>query len=139
MNTAANGWTTQGSMSSIDKGSSAFDAAFATSHSDSATIVVLLDPARTEAAECEQLMERVRAAQAAKPAARILVTLGHGCALLTPQQAGAVLVFVARIANAKLAETLALDECGHYHVCHDGADPLPWPTPLTAWQQDWHH
>ena len=63
------------------------------------------------------LLARLRAASAANPGARMLVTVAHGSEPLTPHQTGCLLVFVAQLPGARLADTLVLDH-DTYHSHH---------------------
>jgi hypothetical protein len=81
-------------------------------------IVALIRPAELEQRNHTALQQRLRQAQAANPGARVLVAVGHSSAPLSPHQVGCILVFVAQIASARLADTLVLDEHGAYHPRH---------------------
>jgi hypothetical protein len=84
-----------------------------------AVIVVLMRPQELEQGSHQQLLARLRAAQEANPAAQMLVTVAHGRRPLSPHQAGCVLVFVAQLPHARLADTLVLDDGGDsYHSHH---------------------
>lgn len=97
----------------------------ATPLAGAAVIVALLGRDELDRLHCDApghdaLADRLRAACAANPGARVLVTVAHGSAPLTPHQVGNALVFVARIPGARLADTLVLDHDTHasYHSRH---------------------
>lgn len=83
-----------------------------------AVIVALVRPAEIEQGRHAAFLARLRQAQAANPCARVLVTVAHGSEPLTPHQTGCLLVFVAQIPGARLADTLELDQRGTYHSHH---------------------
>ena len=82
-------------------------------------IVVLLRPEELERSGEKLLLERLHKAQHANPGAQVLVTVAHGRRPLSPHQTGCVLVFVAQLQHARLADTLVLDDDGDsYHSHH---------------------
>ena len=83
-----------------------------------AVIVALVRPADIEQGHHADFLTRLRRAQEANPCARVLVTVAHGSEPLTPHQTGCLLVFVAQIPGARLADTLELDQRGTYHSHH---------------------
>ncbi|WP_070272470.1 hypothetical protein [Duganella sp. HH101] len=83
-----------------------------------AVIVALVRPAEIEQGHYAAFLARLRQAQEANPCARVLVTVAHGSEPLTPHQTGCLLVFVAQIPGARLADTLELDQRGTYHSHH---------------------
>ena len=84
-----------------------------------AVIVVLLHPDELEKSCHQLLLERLHKAQQANPRAQVLVTVAHGRRPLSPHQAGCVLIFVAQLEHARLADTLVLDDGGDsYHSHH---------------------
>lgn len=84
-----------------------------------AVIVVLLRPEALEDSSQQVLLDRLRAAQQANPGAQVLVTVAHGRRPLSAHQTGCVLVFVAQLRHARLADTLVLDDGGDsYHSHH---------------------
>jgi hypothetical protein len=84
-----------------------------------AVIVVLLRPEEPEQNGHQLLLDRLRTAQLANPGAQVLVTVAHGRRPLSPHQTGCVLVFVAQLRHARLADTLVLDDDGgSYHSHH---------------------
>ncbi|MPQ59355.1 hypothetical protein [Duganella sp. FT27W] len=88
-----------------------------TSLAGAAVIVALLRRADLEHQNHAPLLARLRAASAANPGARMLVTVAHGSEPLTPHQTGCLLVFVAQLPGARLADTLVLDH-DTYHSHH---------------------
>ena len=88
-----------------------------TSLAGAAVIVALLRRADLEHQDHAPLLARLRAASAASPGARMLVTVAHGSEPLTPHQTGCLLVFVAQLPGARLADTLVLDH-DTYHTHH---------------------
>ncbi|NYE61894.1 hypothetical protein FHW58_003101 [Duganella sp. 1224] len=82
-------------------------------------ILALLRPEALERDGCAELLARLKVMQSVNPAARVLVTVAHGRRPLTAHQAGCVLVFVAQLPHARLADTLVLED-GHdtYHSRH---------------------
>jgi len=86
-------------------------------------IVALLRREELERPDHAPLLERLRAAQLANPGARILVTVAHGSVPLSAHQTGCVLVFVAHLPGARLADMLILDEQGAYHSHHSELEP----------------
>lgn len=83
-----------------------------------AVIVVLVLPSELAEGGDDRLLARIRCALDANPRARVLVVVGHAQGLLSPHEVGNILVFVARIGTATLADTLVLDEAGTYHARH---------------------
>lgn len=79
-----------------------------------AVIIALVRSEELEQRDHDALLERLRGAQRANPGARMLVTVAHGSEPLSPHQAGCLLVFVARIPGASLADMLELDAQGAY-------------------------
>lgn len=75
-------------------------------------IVVLIRPSELETARHAALLARICIARAANPRAQVLVMVSDTQQALSPHDAGCVLVFVARIASARLADTLVLDDSG---------------------------
>ncbi len=87
-------------------------------------ILVLLRPQALERDGCAALLSRLQKAQRLNPGARMLVAVAHGRRPLTPHQAGCVLVFVAQLPHARLADTLVLDEGDDtYHSRHSELEP----------------
>ncbi|MYN30695.1 hypothetical protein [Duganella levis] len=82
-------------------------------------ILALLRPEALERDGCAELLARLKVMQSVNPSARVLVTVAHGRRPLTAHQAGCVLVFVAQLPHARLADTLVLED-GHdtYHSRH---------------------
>ena len=91
-------------------------------------IVALLRPEALERADGAALLARLQQAQRVNPAARMLVTVAHGRRPLSPHETGAVLVFVAQLPGARLADTLVLDD-GGYHSRHSELE-------LNAYKED---
>ncbi|MDR7050345.1 hypothetical protein J2X54_002826 [Duganella sp. 3397] len=89
----------------------------AASLAGAAVIVALLRRADLEHQDHAALLARLREASAANPGARLLVTVAHGSEPLTPHQTGCLLVFVAQLPGARLADTLVLDH-DTYHSHH---------------------
>lgn len=89
----------------------------AASLAGAAVIVALLRRADLEHQDHASLLARLREASAANPGARLLVTVAHGSEPLTPHQTGCLLVFVAQLPGARLADTLVLDH-DTYHSHH---------------------
>lgn len=83
-------------------------------------ILTLLQPQSLEQPDVyAALLARLQLAQRANPAARLLVTVAHGRRPLTAHQAGSLLVFVAQLPQARLADTLVLDDSADtYHTRH---------------------
>jgi hypothetical protein len=82
-------------------------------------IVALLPPEALERDGCADLLARLKAVRRLNPSARMLVTVAHGRRPLSPHQAGCVLVFVAQLPNARLADTLVLENGqASYHSRH---------------------
>jgi hypothetical protein len=87
-------------------------------------IVVLLRPEELERGSLQLLLERLHKAQHANPGAQVLVTVAHGRRPLSPHQTGCVLVFVAQLRQARLADTSVLDDGGDsYHSHHSELEP----------------
>jgi hypothetical protein len=84
-----------------------------------AIILALLRPDTLERDGCADLLARLQTAQRVNPSAQVLVTVAHGRRPLSAHQAGCVLVFVAQLPRARLADTLVLED-GHdtYHSRH---------------------
>lgn len=83
-------------------------------------IVVLVDPHTLDERGPYQL-GRLRRAAAANPRARILVTVAPSAAPMSLDEAARVLIFVASIGTAKLADTLVLGEEGACTAHHGPA------------------
>jgi hypothetical protein len=98
----------------IDASDRGTDAALARA----AVIVALVRPEELEQRNHAALLERVRRAQDTNPRARVLVTVAHGSQALSAHQTGCLLVFVAQLPGARLADTLVLDDHGAYHSHH---------------------
>jgi len=81
-------------------------------------IVVLVRPADLQDQQQSELLARIRHAVDLNPHARVLVSVAHGARELSPQEVGKVLVFVAQMKSARLADRLVLDESGAYHTRH---------------------
>ena len=81
-------------------------------------IVVLVRPADLQERTQSALLARIRHAIDVNPGARVLVSVAHGARELTPQEVGNILVFVAQMESARLADRLVLDEGGVYHTRH---------------------
>jgi hypothetical protein len=86
-------------------------------------IVALLRREELERPNHAALFERLREAQRANPGARVLVTVAHGSVPLSAHQTGCLLVFVAQLPGARLADMLILDEQGAYHSHHSELEP----------------
>ena len=86
-------------------------------------IVALLRREELERPNHATLLERLRDAQHANPGARVLVTVAHGSVPLSAHQTGCLLVFVAQLPGARLADMLILDEHGAYHSHHSELEP----------------
>lgn len=86
-------------------------------------IVALLRREELERPNHAALLERLRDAQHANPGARVLVTVAHGSVPLSAHQTGCLLVFVAQLPGARLADMLILDEQGAYHSHHSELEP----------------
>jgi hypothetical protein len=84
-------------------------------------IVVLIHPAELEGRHDAALLRRIKTAIDANPRAEILVAVGQGEQTLSAHEVGNILVFVAQISSARLADTLVLDENGAYHPRHGAA------------------
>jgi hypothetical protein len=96
------------------------DAALARAH----VILALLRPASLERDGCDELLARLKVMQSVNPSARVLVTVAHGRRPLTAHQAGCVLVFVAQLPHARLADTLVLEDGSDtYHSRHSALEP----------------
>lgn len=83
-------------------------------------ILTLLQPESLEQPDaCASLLSRLQLAQRANPAAHLLVTVAHGRRPLTAHQTGCLLVFVAQLPRARLADMLVLDDSADtYHTRH---------------------
>lgn len=81
-------------------------------------IVVLVRPVDLQDRAQSALLARIRHAVDVNPGARVLVSVAHGARELTPQEVGNILVFVAQMESARLADRLVLDESGVYHTRH---------------------
>lgn len=82
-------------------------------------VLALLRPEALARDGCADVLARLQAAQRVNPAARLLVTVAHGRRPLSPHQAGCLLVFVAQLPHARLADTLVLaDGEDTYHSRH---------------------
>jgi hypothetical protein len=81
-------------------------------------IVVLVRPADLQEQNQGALQARIRHAIELNPRARVLVSVAHGARELSPQEVGNILVFVAQMKSARLADRLVLDEDGVYHTRH---------------------
>ncbi|HEX5341348.1 MAG TPA: hypothetical protein VFX55_02560 [Duganella sp.] len=94
-------------------------------------ILALLQPETLEQPDQRAaLLARLQLAQRANPAARVLVTVAHGRRPLTAHQTGCLLVFVAQLPHARLADTLVLDDSATtYHSRHSELE-------LQAYKQD---
>jgi hypothetical protein len=108
----------------LDCGASPADAALARA----GVIVALLRREELERPNHAALLERLREAQRANPGARVLVTVAHGSEPLSAHQTGCVLVFVAQLPGARLADMLILDEQGAYHSHHSELEPAMYKT-----------
>lgn len=86
-------------------------------------IVALLRREELERPNHAALLERLRDARRANPGARVLVTVAHGSVPLSAHQTGCLLVFVAQLPGARLADMLILDEQGAYHSHHSELEP----------------
>lgn len=82
-------------------------------------VLVLLRPESLERDDGAAMLARLKRLQSVNPCVRILVTVAHGRLPLTAHQAGCLLVFVAQLPQARLADTLVLED-GHdtYHSRH---------------------
>ena len=107
------------SGASQTSGSAKADAALARA----GVIVALLRRQELERPNHAPLLERLLEAQRANPGARVLVTVAHGSEPLSAHQTGCVLVFVAQLPGARLADMLILDEHGAYHSYHSELEP----------------
>lgn len=93
-------------------------------------ILALLRPGALERDGCAELLARLKVIQNVNPAARVLVTVAHGRRPLSAHQAGCVLVFVAQLPHARLADTLVLEDGQDtYHSRHSELE-------LHAYKQD---
>lgn len=93
-------------------------------------ILALLRPEALERDGCANLLARLKVLQGVTPSARMLVTVAHGRRPLTAHQVGCVLVFVAQLPHARLADTLILEEGRDtYHSRHSELE-------LPAYKQD---
>lgn len=81
-------------------------------------IVVLVRPGDLQGRQQSALRARIRQAIELNPGARVLVAVAHGARELSPQEVGNILIFVAQIESARLADRLVLDENGRYHTRH---------------------
>ena len=81
-------------------------------------IVVLARPADLRDRAQNALLARIRHATDVNPGARVLVSIAHGTRELTPREVGNILLFVAQMDSARLADRLVLDESGVYHTRH---------------------
>lgn len=87
-------------------------------------ILALLRPESLERDGCAELLARLKVMQSINPSARLLVTVAHGRRALTAHQAGCVLVFVAQLPHARLADTLVLEDGQDtYHSRHSELEP----------------
>jgi hypothetical protein len=86
-------------------------------------IVVLVRPDDLEAGGQDALLARVRDAIEVNPGARVLVSVANETRHLSPQAVGGILMFVAQIASARLADMLILDDSGLYHTRHSVLTP----------------
>ncbi|MYM84064.1 hypothetical protein GTP44_19175 [Duganella sp. FT50W] len=87
-------------------------------------ILALLRPETLERDGCAELLARLKVMQSGNPAARVLVAVAHGRRPLTAHQAGCVLVFVAQLPQARLADTLVLEDGQDtYHSRHSALEP----------------
>lgn len=86
-------------------------------------ILALLRPEALERDGCADLLARLKVIQSAHPSARMLVTVAHGRRPLSAHQAGCVLVFVAQLPHARLADTLVLEDGQDtYHSRHSALE-----------------
>ncbi|MBV7537309.1 hypothetical protein KW842_16190 [Duganella sp. sic0402] len=94
-------------------------------------ILALIRPAALQRDGCAELLARLKFVQSANPSAQMLVAIAHGRRPLTAHQAGSVLVFVAQLPRARLADTLVLEDGGQntYHSRHSELE-------LPAYKQD---
>jgi hypothetical protein len=93
-------------------------------------VLALLRPEALEHDGCAAVLARLQAARRVNPAARLLVTVAHGRRPLSPHQAGCLLVFVAQLPHARLADTLVLaDGTDTYHSRHSELE-------LAAYKED---
>ncbi len=83
-----------------------------------AVIVVLVRPDDLEAGGQQALLARIRHATEVNPGARVLVSVGNTTRQLSPQAVGGILMFVAQLDSARLADMLVLDDSGVYHTRH---------------------
>ncbi|MYM26642.1 hypothetical protein GTP46_28890 [Duganella sp. FT135W] len=91
-------------------------------------ILALLQPESLEQAEaCTMLLARLRLAQRTNPGSRVLVTVAHGRRPLTAHQTGCLLVFVAQLPHARLADTLVLDDSDSATTYHSRHSELALP------------
>ncbi|MHA4867941.1 hypothetical protein ACXZ1M_09580 [Duganella sp. PWIR1] len=83
-------------------------------------ILTLLQPESLKQPDaCASLLSRLQLAQRANPAAHLLVAVAHGRRPLTAYQTGCLLVFVAQLPQARLADMLVLDDSADtYHTRH---------------------
>jgi len=89
-----------------------------------AVILALLRPEALERDGCAELLARLKVVQSVNPSARVLVTVAHGRRPLTAHQTGCVLVFVAQLQHARLADTLVLEDGQDtYHSRHSELEP----------------
>lgn len=86
-------------------------------------IVVLIRPCDLEAHRHRALLERIKRASEINPQARVLVSVAREDHDLSPHEVGCILVFVAQISSARLADMLVLDERGSYHTRHSELEP----------------
>jgi hypothetical protein len=81
-------------------------------------IIALIPRAEMEARDAGALLRRIKAALDANPRAEVLVAIGDANKTLSAHEVGNILVFVAQLASARLADTLVLDDSGAYHPRH---------------------
>jgi hypothetical protein len=93
-------------------------------------ILALLRPAALERDGCAELLARLKRMHSANPSAQVLVAVAHGRRPLTAHQAGSVLVFVAQLPRARLADTLVLEDGQNTYHCRHSELELP------AYKQD---
>ena len=73
-------------------------------------IVTLLRPDVLGSAEEAILLARLQRVQSFNPSARVLIAIAHGRRPLSSHETGCLLVFVAQLFNARLADMLVLAE-----------------------------
>ena len=93
-----------------------------------AVIVALIRREELEREHHAALLKRLHDAQRANPGARVLVTVAHGSVPLSAHQTGCLLVFVAQLPGARLADMLVLDDHGAYHSRHSKLEPEAYKT-----------